>query len=592
VRSGSDFVFPDGDGGAGRGGSGSAAPPAGFTPVPRSPVSKALCVAIFLGVLVLAHAGRSGTGVPLVDAWRWGSTDEALWREGRAHMSSTTRYAHRTTGAGSGWVTEGKSAEAALVGEGWEATGVAMLARHGSRYATESKVAMVGLLVSGLVESNLGAGSSGEAVLVGVKEAAEEAVGGGTIPGELTPGGVEECRGLGRRLAARFPGVLGDGAARDSGPIRVQSTGKSRARASGEAFLSGLGPGTIRRVEWGEAKGLTEDYELRPFDACPRYVRYVKDTERRVLAPVAEFARAAVAVRLNRRQALGHDLEGKGFALGRPNAAPAMARDVEALWNLCKLEASVLLRPVEESASCGVLDEEERLLMEHVDDVTKLAGHGCADLEAYRIAGPLLASLRDSLVANQRAVADLRFAHAETLWPLVCLLEADVPFHDDPWSRRAAGTLQGERDLHAALWSNVAGYDWGRPSPRGVGGAGVDATRALARSSAVSPYAGNLVLARYDPPSKGRAAGGAQGQESAILLLLNEVPLPLRVGRCVDAAKAAGVPRGTCPLSAFSAYVDSLAALGVPLEAEALREECALPSDEEPETVTQADLER
>ena len=75
--------------------------------------------------------------------------------------------ASRTTGAGAERVVAGRAAEAWLVAGGWEATRVAMLARHGSRYATESKVTMLGLLVAGFVDPNVAAGSSGRATLMG-----------------------------------------------------------------------------------------------------------------------------------------------------------------------------------------------------------------------------------------------------------------------------------------------------------------------------------------------------------------------------------------------------------------------------------------
>lgn len=105
--------------------------------------------------------------------------------------------------------------------------------------------------------------------------------------------------------------------------------------------------------------------------------------------------------------------------------------DIPTLWFLCKQEAAALDIV---DRSCSLFTKEEIMLLEWADDleVHRLKGYG--ESINYRMGIPLLTNVLQSMerviaaskveanAENTVEKAHLRFAHAETLIPFICLL--------------------------------------------------------------------------------------------------------------------------------------------------------------------------
>ncbi|KXZ41450.1 hypothetical protein GPECTOR_462g371 [Gonium pectorale] len=183
-------------------------------------------------------------------------------------------------------------------------------------------------------------------------------------------------------------------------------------------------PSSIRRPQAVAISMAPKDADplLRFFDVCPAYAQHDEFTERWMSGWMqGNWSRLTPA--LERKLGL---------------VRPMSPCEVEALWQLCLLEAGVEGRV---DGACSLFEQEDALLLEWVDDVHLLETQSYGAPINWQIAAPLLrdaaASLRAAAetrpgAAEGAPAARLLFAHCETLVPLASLLGLFRPPEPDP----------------------------------------------------------------------------------------------------------------------------------------------------------------
>jgi len=173
------------------------------------------------------------------------------------HLSTKTLYAHRTAPPG------GVPLDQIPPPEGCNPSFIYLLSRHGARYPTSGKMKLASSVAPLLARSGAPALQDWEYVFAGESQ----------LNGQLHRLGAEELSGIGRRYAARFPGIFDPHVTSDPIPSTftlVRSTQKPRCSASAVAFMKGF---TQAAFPLSMAP-LERDPLLRFFDMCPAYGRY------------------------------------------------------------------------------------------------------------------------------------------------------------------------------------------------------------------------------------------------------------------------------------------------------------------------------
>ena len=241
--------------------------------------------------------------------------------------------------------------------------------------------------------------------------------------GLLAPRGEHELFELGKRTRDRFPHVFST--SYHPADYDFRASQKTRALQSASAFALGLfegqgllGTGGMQPVAIrSETPHL--DHALRFHKSCTRYKSQVKKNE--TLKAQGEHALFAnkwlpfVAERVAQR-------------FGVP---PEALRDVDmrVAWQACAMEAAVFNRT---DGVCALVDDPSVVeLFEYMDDLSDFwfKGHGIPI--NYEMSCPLVDDILDTFeavvepqCAGDQAIprAHLRFAHAETVLPLVARL--------------------------------------------------------------------------------------------------------------------------------------------------------------------------
>jgi multiple inositol-polyphosphate phosphatase/2,3-bisphosphoglycerate 3-phosphatase len=306
---------------------------------------------------------------------------------------------------------------------------------------------------------------------------------GKQIGGELLPKGEEELYDLAQRYKMQYPDIFSHKYHPDVYPIIATQVGRSSASsvAFGMGLFAGqgtLGPGKQRAFSViTDSKG--RDIHLRFHDTCMAY----KESKRLRKPKVAGW------------QAQVYELVAKAVH-DRYNLA-VTSHDVTTLWLLCKNEASLL--DVTDQA-CGLFTAEEIELLEWADDLEMHHLKGYGETINYRMGIPLLddimKSMERAMAADQphKVVekARLRFAHAETVIPLTCLLGLFLEGTD-------IKQVQSENPLDAPL----------RPPQQ-----------RLWRGALVAPFAANTALVLHKCPADNEA-----GVKYLVQALHNEKPV-------------------------------------------------------------------
>eukprot|EP01062_Namystynia_karyoxenos_P028095 TRINITY_DN21359_c0_g1_i1.p1 TRINITY_DN21359_c0_g1~~TRINITY_DN21359_c0_g1_i1.p1 ORF type:complete len:484 (+),score=124.07 TRINITY_DN21359_c0_g1_i1:67-1452(+) len=400
-----------------------------------------------------------------------------------------------------------------------------LLARHGSRHPTKVKTCIK--LERRISEHEgalrqLPAGAAGAGLRRWRCDYGENDA--GHRVGTLTHRGHAELYSLGRRMALRFPGLFGVLA---PALVRLSASAKERALQSAAAFAIGIGEGRPGGVGPAAVHPLpvvstpaATDTQLRFHDNCPRHAAAVQTgaaaQQQRLFA---EANLTALAARVTRRLGLSGHWE-------------LTAEDVELLYKECIFqhlldtdsEGGAGASGEGDSALCAGFDETDFEELAYADDLRSYwkLGHGAA--LAPRLACGLLGSMLDRLAAHANGSSplqvDARFAHAETLLPLVALLGL----------REDAPGLSWQTTAEAAL-----GRHW--------------------RQSHVAPMGANLGLVLH-------YCGDGHAERWRVGLLLNEQWESWPLGSCEGAA--------LCPLSALlEAYKERLGGCDVPKMCEA-----------------------
>eukprot|EP00246_Nothoceros_aenigmaticus_P015565 TRINITY_DN653_c0_g1_i5.p1 TRINITY_DN653_c0_g1~~TRINITY_DN653_c0_g1_i5.p1 ORF type:complete len:486 (+),score=49.67 TRINITY_DN653_c0_g1_i5:1-1458(+) len=328
----------------------------------------------------------------------------------RKHMSTTTRYEFRDI-----------AAEVEPLAEpppGCSPFHINLVARHGTRGPTLKRVRQLDQLAAWIkVRSDLNAGEEDRFACCDMHEWLrkwESPWRGKQSGGELVPFGEDEMFGLGTRLRKLFPEIF----ATNYHPeiFKIFSSQVPRASASAVAFGMGLfagvgalGPGQHRAFSV-LSESRANDTHLRFHDSCHAYKALIRERKPAVLL-LQDNIYAHVATSLSAHLHL--NLTGNV---------------ISALWLLCKQEAAVLDKT---NQACSLFTSEQVELLEWGDDMEMyhLKGYGAA--VNYHMATNLLSDILQSMQSVITASggsegvwerARLRFAHAETLIPFICLL--------------------------------------------------------------------------------------------------------------------------------------------------------------------------
>lgn len=411
----------------------------------------------------------------------------------RQHLSTVTRY------------DAGKEANVVVsqpspVPDGCTPIHLNLVARHGTRAPTKKRIKELdGLAIrlnSLLSEPKHGAQHSSMHKIPSWMSGWESPWKGRQKGGELVSEGESELYQLGIRVRERFPELFKVEYHPDIFPIRA--TQVTRASASAVAFGMGLfsGKGTLgpgrHRAFSVISESRASDIWLRFHDNCETYKEYRKSQEpavKKLKEPVLD----EVTTGLVNRYHLNFTRQ-----------------DVSSLWFLCKQEASLL--QITDQA-CGLFSANEVSLLEWTDDLEVFLLKGYGNSINYHMGIPLLKdiihTIEQAIIAKEENLtpgtfekARLRFAHAETVIPFICLLGL---FLEGPEFER----FQRDEPLDLP------------PKP--------PQKRKWAGSS-IAPFAGNNMLVSFHCPgndSNGIMTPEGYKSKYFVQVLHNEVPVPL-----------------------------------------------------------------
>ncbi|GLT89225.1 hypothetical protein SLE2022_072180 [Rubroshorea leprosula] len=298
----------------------------------------------------------------------------------RQHLSTVSRYGAVKDIADNSFVPTG-------IPDGCTRIHLNLVARHGTRSPTKKRIRELDRL------------------------AARKLTGG-----ELISKGEDELYDLGIRIRERFPDLFNEEYHPDV--YTIKATHVPRTFASAVAFGMGLfrergslGPGRHRAFAV-ISESCACDIMLRFFDCCENYEDFSKNQK-----PAVEKLKGPIFDEI-------------ASALQKRYELNFRSRDISSLWFLCKQEASLLDTT---DQACGLFSHSEVALLEWTDDVEFFILKGYGNSLNYQMGVPLL---KDILRSMEQAIkakeenqapgsyekARLRFAHAETVAPISCLL--------------------------------------------------------------------------------------------------------------------------------------------------------------------------
>ncbi|KAJ3112133.1 PHOsphatase [Phlyctochytrium bullatum] len=225
--------------------------------------------------------------------------------------------------------------------------------------------------------------------------------------GALVLQGARDHALLAGRIKERYPNVVAD-------PARVywQATNVSRAIASGDAFADALyadAPAAATAAKtFLRAAVVPEpiDADLRPYDACEKYVADVEEAEKAEPWTVYQQAKfPAIAERVSKL--IGYDLT---------------VDDVTALLNVCSFEVIVAGNA---GAMCTLFTEEEFAVYDYFLDLDDNVAEGYGIEINNRLACSLVTAIDQAFPVKdscEAPAATFRFAHGETILALVTTL--------------------------------------------------------------------------------------------------------------------------------------------------------------------------
>eukprot|EP00124_Ichthyophonus_hoferi_P002271 Ihof_evm6s148 gene=Ihof_evmTU6s148 len=239
----------------------------------------------------------------------------------------------------------------------------------------------------------------------------------------LIPEGAKELYDIAQRYRAAFPDLFKESF--NAIKYNFSSTQISRALQSGSAFTYGL----FERKEtvginlsyqpvsiWSAS--LDVDYLLRFFDTCPNYVNSIMTIVegKEVKKPLTEqikFKNGPLMTELRKEVSK---------KLGLPEDIVSLD-DISGMYRACSYDSIV---EHDTSKWCYLLGERGMQIMDYHDDLKQWWIKGPGAKINYEISCSLLADMfkhiDDRLACKTELNANIRFAHAETVLPLLTLL--------------------------------------------------------------------------------------------------------------------------------------------------------------------------
>ncbi|ETV80263.1 hypothetical protein, variant [Aphanomyces astaci] len=230
----------------------------------------------------------------------------------------------------------------------------------------------------------------------------------------LAPAGEVEMEGLGRRAR-----MLAD---RYSLPSRYspdafvfEHTHVLRTKQSAERFAAAYFADTPSPPNISyKCQPQGQDISLRFFDNCPKYKAWVRySTNMTIQTKAFEETSRALAMVAQLRDA----------GLHLPPSASFQWSQLMAVYDACAFDVALFNTS---SMWCSLFPTRDLLLLDFHSDLKKYYECGPGFAISVAIAAPLLADMLATMTATDHpgsaAIAYFRFAHAETVLPLACLL--------------------------------------------------------------------------------------------------------------------------------------------------------------------------
>jgi len=246
--------------------------------------------------------------------------------------------------------------------------------------------------------------------------------------------GKEELQAIAKRMAQNFSTVF----ANKQGEIVVSTTKKERTKQSAKAFLKGLNPDTTQKI----SMNYNDDDLLAFYDVAPSYKTFketgkwksvfenIQQTEKAKKLyeelPKAFFTPEFIKT-LETHSLVFSNKKGN-------NAVYDSKMFVDGFYDACSIVASLDTEIIKAGNTINDLDfsslvscsdlEELEYINSAEDFLVKSSGIEENGIQV-RIAAPLLLSFvqaTDDYIATKKVIANLRFAHAETIAPFAAIL--------------------------------------------------------------------------------------------------------------------------------------------------------------------------
>lgn len=235
--------------------------------------------------------------------------------------------------------------------------------------------------------------------------------------GWLAHVGVEELIEMGTRLRNRFGADFSEHF--DTQRFRFESTWKVRTQQSASAFAFGFFLEKHEPVHV-QVAAIGADHALRFFDNCPAYDRAIDANATATIHHAQYRSRAQMRKNLQAFRRYAGDI----FNNNHHQQQQLTQQDLEAAYAGCAFD--VATRGVVDEW-CSLFDAEMILSMDYFHDLKHFYKKSHGHALAFEIAAPLLQdvfrSMEERIIDGKSQVeGHFRFAHAETILPLVSLL--------------------------------------------------------------------------------------------------------------------------------------------------------------------------
>ncbi|KAF0683677.1 Aste57867_24292 [Aphanomyces stellatus] len=225
----------------------------------------------------------------------------------------------------------------------------------------------------------------------------------------LSPSGANEMRGLGhraRQLADRF----NLSKHYDPTAFVFEHTHVLRTKQSAHAFVEAFFP-DLPTVDY-KCQPEGHDIPLRFFSNCPKYLKYVRESTNVSIQSKAFEASARAT----------HLVQTLQRALRLPPAPWFTFQHLKSIYEACAYDVALFHDTTTHAAWCSLLDRDSLFLLDFHSDLKKFYECGPGFDISVAIAAPLLVDMLGTMKRGQGFQGYFRFAHAETILPLLCLV--------------------------------------------------------------------------------------------------------------------------------------------------------------------------